>query len=70
MVRAFVVARRHAPGGTYIAIDVGHRYPANWGAHGRAYLAAGIRTVSSARRTCSGVEMVAMGSGRACIIRQ
>jgi DNA-binding IclR family transcriptional regulator len=36
----FVVARRHAPGGTYIAIDVGHRYPVTWGAHGRAYLAA------------------------------
>jgi DNA-binding IclR family transcriptional regulator len=36
----FVVARRHAPGGTYIAIDVGHRYPATWGAHGRAYMAA------------------------------
>ena len=35
----FVVARRHAPGGTYIAIDVGHRYPLTWGAHGRAYLA-------------------------------
>jgi DNA-binding IclR family transcriptional regulator len=36
----FVVARRHAPGGSYIAIDVGHRYPLTWGAHGRAYLAA------------------------------
>lgn len=36
----FVVARRHAPGGSYIAIDVGHRYPVTWGAHGRAYLAA------------------------------
>jgi DNA-binding IclR family transcriptional regulator len=36
----FVVARRHAPGGTYISIDVGHRYPVTWGAHGRAYLAA------------------------------
>jgi DNA-binding IclR family transcriptional regulator len=35
----FVVARRHAPGGTYIAIDIGHRYPLTWGAHGRAYLA-------------------------------
>jgi len=35
----FVVARRHAPGGTYIAIDVGQRYPLTWGAHGRAYLA-------------------------------
>jgi len=35
----FVVARRHAPGGTYIAVDVGHRYPLTWGAHGRAYLA-------------------------------
>jgi DNA-binding IclR family transcriptional regulator len=35
----FVVARRHAPGGTYIAIDVGHRYPLTWGAHGRAFLA-------------------------------
>ena len=36
----FVVARRHAPGGSYIPIDVGHRYPLTWGAHGRAYLAA------------------------------
>ncbi len=36
----FVVARRHAPGGGYIPIDVGHRYPLTWGAHGRAYLAA------------------------------
>jgi len=36
----FVVARRHAPGGAYIPIDVGHRYPLTWGAHGRAYLAA------------------------------
>jgi len=36
----FVVARRHAPGGDYMAIDVGHRYPVTWGAHGRAYLAA------------------------------
>ncbi len=35
----FVVARRHAPGGNYIAVDVGHRYPLTWGAHGRAYLA-------------------------------
>ncbi len=35
----FVVARRHAPGGSYIPIDVGHRYPLTWGAHGRAYLA-------------------------------
>lgn len=35
----FVVARRHAPGGTYIAVDMGHRYPLTWGAHGRAYLA-------------------------------
>ncbi|MBN1320616.1 MAG: IclR family transcriptional regulator [Thermoleophilia bacterium] len=35
----FVAARRHAPGGTYIAIDVGQRYPLTWGAHGRAYLA-------------------------------
>ena len=35
----FVIARRHAPGGTYIAVDVGHRYPLTWGAHGRAYLA-------------------------------
>jgi len=35
----FVVARRHAPGGTYIPIDVGHRYPLTWGAHGRAFLA-------------------------------
>jgi len=35
----FVVARRHAPGGAYIPIDVGHRYPVTWGAHGRAYLA-------------------------------
>jgi DNA-binding IclR family transcriptional regulator len=35
----FVVARRHAPGGTYTAVDVGHRYPLTWGAHGRAYLA-------------------------------
>ena len=35
----FVVARRHAPGGAYIPIDVGHRYPLTWGAHGRAYLA-------------------------------
>ncbi len=35
----FIVARRHAPGGNYIAIDVGHRYPLTWGAHGRAYLA-------------------------------
>lgn len=35
----FVVARRHAPGGGYIPIDVGHRYPLTWGAHGRAYLA-------------------------------
>jgi DNA-binding IclR family transcriptional regulator len=35
----FVVARRHAPGGTYIAVDVGHRYPLTWGAHGRVYLA-------------------------------
>jgi len=35
----FVVAGRHAPGGTYIPIDVGHRYPLTWGAHGRAYLA-------------------------------
>lgn len=34
----FVVARRHAPGGSYIPIDVGHRYPLTWGAHGRAYL--------------------------------
>ena len=38
----FVVARRHAPGGTYIAIDVGHRYPVTWGAHGRAYLASTV----------------------------
>jgi DNA-binding IclR family transcriptional regulator len=35
----FVIARRHAPGGSYIPIDVGHRYPLTWGAHGRAYLA-------------------------------
>ncbi|MCX8032236.1 MAG: IclR family transcriptional regulator [Thermoleophilia bacterium] len=35
----FVVARRQAPGGTYIATDVGQRYPLTWGAHGRAYLA-------------------------------
>ncbi len=35
----FVVARRHAPGGSYIPIEVGHRYPLTWGAHGRAYLA-------------------------------
>ena len=35
----FVVARAHAPGGSYIPIDVGHRYPLTWGAHGRAYLA-------------------------------
>lgn len=35
----FVAARRHVPGGTYIAIDVGQRYPLTWGAHGRAYLA-------------------------------
>lgn len=35
----FVIARRHAPGGTYIAVDVGQRYPLTWGAHGRAYLA-------------------------------
>ena len=27
----FVVARRHAPGGNYVAIDVGHRYPLTWG---------------------------------------
>ena len=33
------MARRHAPGGSYIPIDVGHRYPLTWGAHGRAYLA-------------------------------
>jgi DNA-binding IclR family transcriptional regulator len=35
----FIIARRHAPGGTYIAVDVGHRYPLTWGAHGRAFLA-------------------------------
>jgi DNA-binding IclR family transcriptional regulator len=35
----FIVARRHAPGGNYIAIDVGQRYPLTWGAHGRAFLA-------------------------------
>lgn len=35
----FIIARRHAPGGSYIPIDVGHRYPLTWGAHGRAYLA-------------------------------
>jgi DNA-binding IclR family transcriptional regulator len=35
----FIVARRHAPGGTYIAVDVGQRYPLTWGAHGRVYLA-------------------------------
>ena len=35
----FVIARRHPLGGAYVAIDVGHRYPLTWGAHGRAYLA-------------------------------
>ena len=35
----FIVARRHAPGGNYVAIDVGQRYPLTWGAHGRAFLA-------------------------------
>jgi DNA-binding IclR family transcriptional regulator len=35
----FIVARRHAPGGTFFAFDVGHRYPLTWGAHGRAILA-------------------------------
>ncbi|MCL5735071.1 MAG: IclR family transcriptional regulator [Actinobacteria bacterium] len=35
----FVVARRHAPGGAYVAVNVGNRYPIPWGAHGRAILA-------------------------------
>jgi DNA-binding IclR family transcriptional regulator len=35
----FVAARRYPRGGTYVAVDVGHRYPLTWGAHGRAYLA-------------------------------
>lgn len=36
----FVVARRHAPGGAHVAVNVGNRYPILWGAHGRAILAA------------------------------
>lgn len=36
----FIVGRRHPPGGMYVPIDPGHRFPLLWGAHGKAYLAA------------------------------
>jgi DNA-binding IclR family transcriptional regulator len=36
----FIIARRHPPGGVYLPIDSGHRFPLIWGAHGKAYLAA------------------------------
>lgn len=35
----YVIARRQAPGSTYASYDVGTRYPATFGAHGRAVLA-------------------------------
>ncbi len=35
----FVIARRQAPSGMYLPIDLGTLYPLTWGAHGRAYLA-------------------------------
>jgi DNA-binding IclR family transcriptional regulator len=45
----FVTARRYPSGGTYVAVDVGHRYPLTWGAHGRAYLATLTREELEAR---------------------
>ena len=35
----YVVAQRQAPGGMYMPIDVGTRYPVTFGAHGRVFLA-------------------------------
>lgn len=55
----FVVARRHAPGGTYIAVDVGHRYPLTWGAHGRAYLA--TLTADEFERRLAGSSIIQAG---------
>lgn len=34
-----IIALRWAPSSNYVPLDVGHRLPLTWGAHGRAYLA-------------------------------